>query len=251
METPLKQSQLILALQAMEKNPELSMRRAADIFNVPKTTLRRRRNGTPSRRESPTNSSKLTELEEKAVIQYILDIDSRTDSPRPKDVAAMANILTGDRGGKPVGINWATNFIKRRTDLQTRRFRKYDYRRAQCEDPIAINAWFRDVRDTIAKYGVTEDNIYNFDETGFQMGVIGSGTVVTSSERRSSVKKKQPGNREWVTVIQGVGATGFCVPPFIVFAGKFHLSSWYEPGAFTCDWRAQPLQTAGRQIVLV
>jgi len=28
------------------------------------------------------------------------------------------------------------------------------------------------VGDIIAKYGVAEEDIYNFDETGFQMGVI-------------------------------------------------------------------------------
>ncbi|KAM9874243.1 transposase [Verticillium dahliae] len=237
METPSKESQLILALQAMERNPELSMRRAADIFNVPKTTLRRRRNGTPSRRDSPPNSANLNEGEEQAVIRYILDMDSRADPPRPKDVAAMANTLLDERGARRVGINWATSFVKRRPELQTRFFRPYDYRRALCGDPVATNAWFRDVRDTIAKYGVADTDIYNFDETGFQMGVINSGIVVTSSEKRSSVKKKQPGNREWVTVIQGVGANGFCVPPFVVFSGKYHLSSWYEDDVIPRDWK--------------
>lgn len=88
----------------------------------------------------------------------------------------------------------------------------------------------------VAKYGIVDADIYNFDETGFQMGVITNGMVVTSSERRSNVKMRQPGNREWVTVIQGVGATGFCVPPFIVVAGKYHLSSWYEDSPLPPDW---------------
>jgi hypothetical protein len=43
--------------------------------------------------------------------------------------------------------------------------------------------------------------MYNFDETGFMMGVITTATVVTSSEGRARDKKIQPGNREWVTVI--------------------------------------------------
>jgi hypothetical protein len=47
---------------------------------------------------------------------------------------------------------------------------------------------------------------------------------------------RQPGNREWVTVIQGVGALGYCVPPFIIVAGKFHLASWYEDSALPHDW---------------
>jgi DDE superfamily endonuclease len=67
------------------------------------------------------------------------------------------------------------------------------------------------------------------------MGVISTGKVVTSSERVSSAKLVQPGNRQWVTVIQGVSSQGWCVPPFIVVAGKTHLSSWYQDGSLPQD----------------
>ena len=92
------------------------------------------------------------------------------------------------------------------------------------------------MRNTIAKYGIQDADIYNFNETGFIMGVINSGIVVTSSERRSRAKMRQPGNREWVTVIQSAGALGFCVPPFIVVSGKYHLSSWYKESPLPPNW---------------
>jgi hypothetical protein len=57
------------------------------------------------------------------------------------------------------------------------------------------------VEDTKAKYGVHNDNVHNFDETGFQMGVISSIKVVTGAERRARPKLIQLGDREWVTVI--------------------------------------------------
>jgi hypothetical protein len=47
-----------------------------------------------------------------------------------------------------------------------------------------IDAWFKLVEETKAKYGVHDDDIHNFDKTGFQMGVIGSIKVVTGSKRR-------------------------------------------------------------------
>ena len=75
------------------------------------------------------------------------------------------------------------------------------------------------MENIIAKYSIADDDIYNFDETGFQMSVISAGMVVTSSERVSNTKLMQPGNREWATVIQGVRGKGFCVPLFIVVAG--------------------------------
>jgi hypothetical protein len=40
------------------------------------------------------------------------------------------------------------------------------------------------VEETKAKYGVHDDDIYNFNETRFQMGVIRLIKVVTGSERR-------------------------------------------------------------------
>lgn len=34
----------------------------------------------------------------------------------------------------------------------------------------------------------------------------------------------------------GVNSQGWCVPPFIVVAGKYHLSSWYEETSLPKDW---------------
>ena len=236
METPSKESQIILALEAIKRDPSLSMRRVADIYKVSATTLSRRQRGTPSRRDSPPNSKNLTKLEEEAIVDYILDLDARSYPPRMADVEDMANCLLRGRSQPPVGKHWASNFVKRQPRLRTRYFRKYDYRRAQCEDPEVIYAWFRLVQNIVSKYGIMDADIYNFDETGFMMGIISSAMVITSAERKSDVKMRQPGNREWVTVIQGVGALGFRVPPFIIVAGKFHLASWYQDSTLPPDW---------------
>jgi hypothetical protein len=79
-------------------------------------------------------------------------------------------------------------------------------------------------------------DMYNFDETGFMMGVVSTGAVVPGSDRRGRPKQVQPGNREWTTVIQGINATGWAIPPFITFAVKHHLSAWYREGSTPHDW---------------
>jgi hypothetical protein len=96
--------------------------------------------------------------------------------------------------------------------LTVRFNRKYDYQRAKCEDPTIIGGWFSVLKNTIAKYGTVDGDIYNFDETGFMMSVISTAMVVTSSERSGRAKAKQPGNREWVTVIQAVNTLGWSLP---------------------------------------
>jgi len=40
-----------------------------------------------------------------------------------------------------------------------------------------------------------DDDIYNFDETRFIIGIIFAGIVVTTSDGRSKANLAQPGNR--------------------------------------------------------
>ena len=56
----------------------------------------------------------------------------------------------------------------------------------------------------MAKYSIMEEDIHNFNESGFLMGVITTTKVITGAESRNRLKTAQPGNREWVTVIQGI-----------------------------------------------
>lgn len=228
---------IILALQALEKNPKLSYRKAASIYNVPRTTLRARRDGRTSRRDCTANSKNLTNSEEIAILKYILQLDSQGLPPRYVNVEDMANHLLSERGTRRVGVRWAKNFVQRQPELTTRFQRRYDYQRAKCEDPTIIRGWFTLLENTITKYGIVESDIYNFDETGFLMGFITTGMVITSSDRVGKAKAVQPGNREWVTVIQAVNSQGWTVPPYIIVKGQKHLTTWYEDTRLPTDWR--------------
>ena len=129
----------------------------------------------------------------------------------------MANRLLADRDMSPVGNRWARNFVKRHEELDMRFFRKYDYQRAKCEDPTIIYNWFMLVQNTIAKYGILLDGIYNFDETGFLMGMIASGTVVTGSEKAWKTKI----STAWKSWMDYGDSSNQCGR-----RGWFHRSSW-------------------------
>jgi hypothetical protein len=133
-----------------------------------------------------------------------------------------------------LGQRWVYRFITRHPEIKSRYSRKYDYQRAKCEDPEVIQAWFRLVQNTVAKYGILAEDIYNFDETGFQMGVISTAKVITAAEKDRTVSI-QPGNREWVTVIESINSTGWALPPMIILKGVMHQKSWYE--AIPDNWR--------------
>jgi len=88
-----------------------------------------------------------------------------------------------------------------------------------------------------AKYGIQDDDVHNFDESGFQMGVVGSMKVVNGAERRVRLEMAQRGDRGWVTIIQGICTAGYEIPPFIIYKGMIHISAWYEDISIPRNWR--------------
>ena len=135
-------------------------------------------NGRILRDDSRHGRQKLTESEEKAIVQYVLDLDERGFPPRIAGVENMANLLLKKRDGGRVEGRWASRFIARQEKLKTRLNRVYDFQRATCEDPELISAWFRLVGNIRAKYGIEDSNLYNFDKTGFMIGIIYSSSLV-------------------------------------------------------------------------
>ncbi|KAL2887374.1 hypothetical protein HOO65_050495 [Ceratocystis lukuohia] len=230
------EARTLQALQALQNSPNLSIRRAARTYKIDERRLRRRRQGIQSQRDTFNKSRRLSDLEEQILKNCILDLDLRGFPPRLHDVKEMADQLLADRDAPPVGTRWASHFVKRHPDLKTRFFRKYDSQRAKCRDLTIIRNWFQLVANTIARYSIRSDDIYNFDETSFLMGMIASGIVVTGSERRSKPKSVQPGNREWITVIQAIDAEDWSIPPFIIGAGQYHLANWYRESDLPGDW---------------
>ena len=228
------EGRIALAIQAHQRGQFSSLRAACSSYNAPYSTALDRVKGVLAKRDSQPKSRKLTDLEEQTLEQWILAMIGRGLPVGLQSIRAMANLLLSKRAGADevlaivVGHKWVYNYIKRHNNLQSKYTRKYDYQRALCEDVSIIRAWFDLVRNTIAKYGILEEDIHNFDETGFQMGVIATVKVVTGRERAGRAVAVQPGNREWVTAIESIDSTGDGPPPVIILEGKVHISTWYS-----------------------
>ncbi|KAI1517653.1 transposase [Pyrenophora tritici-repentis] len=147
----------------------------------------------------------------------------------------MADKLLAARGAGQVRQKWPANFVKRTDSLRTCFNQAYDRQRALCENPALIRSWFELIEKTKAELSICDEDIYNFDEAGFIMGKITTQLVITGAERRGRPKTLQPGNREWVTLIAAISAAGWSVPPFLIFAGQYHLSAWYEEAEILRD----------------
>ncbi len=167
-------------------------------------------------------------------------MDQRGMPPRVASVREMADLLSkrSDTTTPPtVGQNWVHNFVNRSPELRSKYNHKHHYQGAKCEDPIQLRAWFQRVQDTIKEYGIAIQDQYNFVETGFQMGVVGTAKVVTGSDRVGRPRIPQQGNRELVTVIETIIAARLAIPRLIIFEGVMHQAAWYEGRLLSQDWK--------------
>ena len=96
----------------------------------------------------------------------------------------MADKLLAARGQDKVGINWPNNFVRRVPGLKPMFNWKYNYQRALQEDPRVIKGWFNLIANIKAKYGIQDKDSYNFNKSGFQMGVISTRVVIIGFKRQ-------------------------------------------------------------------
>lgn len=86
----------------------------------------------------------------------------------------------------------------------------------------------------INENGILSEDIYNFDETGFVMGLISTARVVTRAEYYSWRAVLQPGNCEWVTAIESINASSWSLPLCVIFKGKNYIEGWFD--GLPHDW---------------
>ena len=104
---------MILAIEAIRRDAQLSIRKAAERFNVPRSTLTFRVKGRVSKRVSAAKMTKLTSVEEEAIVCHVLDLETREFPPSKAMVRNMANKVLAKCGGDPVGVGWPDRFLRR------------------------------------------------------------------------------------------------------------------------------------------
>jgi Tc5 transposase DNA-binding domain len=106
-------------------------------------------------------------------------------------IASIANFILRSAHADPesppptVGHNWTNRFLKRYPEYNIRISKTLAFDRSYAHDPDNIEKWYSDFRRTIALFGVAWEDIWNFDETGFSIGVGGTQKIVTRVKNRA------------------------------------------------------------------
>ena len=220
------------ALEYLQMHPSTKPTTVARQFSIPRSRLLRRLDGIPPRAGIPATNTKLSKPEESALCRYIDRLDRINLPTRKTFIRDTANFILRARASRAeqanpptVGKQWVDRFIKR---YKYNVIPSYvlDANRHASENSEAINDWFVKFKAVVSEHGIVTDDIWNMDETGFQIGVGKDQMVVT--KRRRAHYFSLPTNRESATAVEAISATGRVIPVFLILSGVMHMSNWYR-----------------------
>jgi hypothetical protein len=199
----------------------------SEYAGVPLTTLYYRARGRPSEKEKAQQQQYLTPAEEKALVAFLLLMSNLGYPVRIKYIPSLAFTLARQRSptAKPPGKNWPRAFEKRHPELKARTVKAIDWKRHGNNTYPKIVEWFDVIRSVIQDPAILPENVYNMDETGVMLSMLGSVNVLVGKDdlrkhRGAGVK------RTMITAIECISSDGRSLLPLIIWPASTHRSNW-------------------------
>ncbi|KAF7571262.1 TolA, Membrane protein involved in colicin uptake [Pyrenophora tritici-repentis] len=200
------------------------------MFKVDRTTLSRRHRGV-QRSNAAYNEQKLllSPQQEDELVKYTERCTRRGLPPTREMIQNFAGTVVKWE----VSESWVTRFLHRHTDDLTIKWSAgIDRNRHQADSEERYKLYFDMLHSKMREHNVEARNTYNMDEKGFFVGItsrskrVFSKAVWASKERTAAV---QDGNREWITLLACVCASGDALPPALIYQGTSGLQSgWVD-----------------------
>lgn len=124
---------------------------AAIAHGLTYSKVRNRLAGVLPRGEAHVDQQLLTPVEERAIVAWILRLDSWGFPPRIKYVKNMATNFVRSHGvlNPDLGRNWTSRFITRHSELESRFAVRLDKQRGYANNPKIIKDFFKKVSYSI------------------------------------------------------------------------------------------------------
>ncbi len=223
------------ALRAVSNN-DLSLRQAANQFNVPKSTLHDRISGRVKPGAVPGAPRYLNEEEEEEVVWWLEGCAEIGYAKTVREVRGVVGAIVASKNNLEsvvVSHGWWDRFRSRHPRLTLRTGEGLAYRRAVGTNRIVIDKYFDLLEEVLKVNDLTgrPHLIFNADETGLPLQHRPGKRVAV--RRQKHVNVINSGNKSQVTVLACASATGYALPPMVVFQRKnltTQLTSEEVPG---------------------
>ena len=203
---------------------KLSMRKAADTYDIPCTTLHSRMKGLRTHAEAHVEQQALSPAEEEVLVKWA-KVQGRRGIPLTYSTLTKyaSKIL-----GKLIGESWPKHFLARHPDLKVKATTSLEKCRAKALNQTAVDGFYDILEDVVAEFGIERENTWNMDEKGVQLG-IGAKVAAIIDRDQATVYSVEDGNRELVTIIEAVCADGTALLPSVIFQGVRRNLEWGRP----------------------
>jgi hypothetical protein len=217
-------------LESREAGDKSLYREVAKMFGVDQMTLSQRHRGVQrSHRTQAQHQLVLSPQQEEELVKYI---ERCTRNGLPPTRCMLQNF--GSAVAKwEVSDSWVTRFLHCHAGkLTTKWSAGMDRERHLADSKPKYEMYFNLLHSKMQEYGIDERNTYNMDEKGFFVGInsctkrIVSKAIWESKERTAALRD---GNREWVTLLACVCASGEALPLALIYQGTSGIqSTWVD-----------------------
>ena len=174
LESKTDEERIQLAPDAIARNgfkangqPWVSLHKAAGCFNISKLTLTVQFNGRKSKKEAHEHEKTLSFAAETALVEWVAELGCCGIPLHASAVVQHASVISGIKVSK----HWVHRFQARHPELKLEWTTGLEHCRAQTMNPTAVAGFYDNLKDILDKYDILEENIYNMDEKGIQLGM--------------------------------------------------------------------------------
>lgn len=254
---------LVRAVDEVVKNG-MSERKAAQSFNVKRSTLKRRlkeaRSCPGGLRMSSTMPYQKASMkifsaaEEMQLVEYCLSASKMgygLSTIKLRELAyefamKLNKRMPHSRGGRPnpwitnkqAGEDWLRAFFRRHQGLSIRKPEATSIGRMSAFNRHNVDLFYNNVHEVLTKYHFQPSNIWNCDETGVTTVQVPERVIAGKGERQvASVTSAERGTL--VTMCNAINACGVAVPPFYIFPRVNFKDIFLKNGPPGCAGTAQ------------
>ena len=201
-------------------NDGVSIRRAAEDYGIPKSTLGDRISGRILPGSSSGPRKLLTTEEEEDLVAFLRRCAAIGYPKSRKDLMELVQrILEGKGIEHQVSNGWWNAFCKRNPNLTLRAPATLSQARVSATDREVIDNYFDLLEKTMIEYIYDlvgkPGQLFNMDESGFPLSPKApKGIFEVGTQNAAAVNS---GNKAQITVLACVSAAGHCLPSMVIF----------------------------------
>ena len=202
---------------------KLSIRRAAEQYSIPKSTLGDRVSGRVQFGAVSGPPKYLTSMEEEELAIFLCRCGAMGFARSKSEIIALVQRVLDSRNKQVIVTNgWWESFQRRHPKLTLRTPAPLSQVRSKATDPEMLARYFDLLEETLVANGLEgrPGQIFNMDESGMPLDAKAPKLIFGKGSYASAIGS---GDKSQITIVGCVNATGFSLPPMVIWDRK-HLA---------------------------